>query len=275
MFRWGKKDKNSQTLQEFYQNRKYDQDYNWIDYYRPNRRKGGYGWGDSPGRDGGGSPGRRTAYRVVAVLTILVLLLVVKEFNHPVGEDMKDSLRYVLTTDWNVRPAMEKAVKFGLQVAGVDTPLDSGMPQEGMKEAMGKPAAVAKNILVPVSGKVVRPYGWNKDPLDDLERFHHGIDIAANAGAPVKSVLAGKVVKVGSSEQYGKYVVIDHGDGVYSLYAGIGNVKVSGGQAVKAGDLLGEVAKNGDVKEGGLHFELRESGSLVDPLSRLEFPAVR
>jgi len=270
---WDKKDKKSQSLHQFYQKSNYDQDYNWIDYYRPNRKKGSYGWGDHPGRERGG--GRRTAYRVVAVLSILALLLMVREFNHPVGEDLRQGLRYVLTTDWNVRPALEKAVKFGLQVAGVDSQLDSGMPQEGMiKEAMGKPA-FAGEILIPVSGRVVRHYGWNRDPMDNLDRFHHGIDIAAAPGSPVKAALSGKVAKIASSPQYGQYVQVDHGEGVLTLYAGVANLKVKEGQQVKAGEVIAEVARSGDVKEGGLHFELRENSSLVDPLTRLEFPAAR
>lgn len=266
---WSKKEKKSQPLHEFYQNKKYEQDYSWIDYYRPNRRKGGYGWGENQGR---GGAGRRTFYRVVAVLSILAVLLAVRELNYPFGEDIRLGLRYVLTTDWNVRPAMEKAVKYGLQIAGVDSQLDSGMPQDGMmKEAMGK-SAVARGMLIPVSGKVVRMYGWNKDSLDDMDRFHPGIDIAVSPGTPVKAVLPGKVKKVGLHVQYGRYVLIDHDEGVYSLYAGFGSVKVSEGQAVKAGDVVGDVAKSGDVKDGGLHFELRENGSLVDPLTRLELP---
>lgn len=271
MFRGGK-NKKSQTLREFYQNKKYDQDYNWIDYYRPNRRKGSYGWGDVPGREGGLS--RRTFYRVVAVLSILAVLLAVRGINHPVGEDIRGGLRYVLTTDWNVRPALEKAVKFGLQMAGVDSHLDSGMPQEGMKEAMGK-SGLPGEMLIPVSGKVVRPYGWSNDSMDGMERFHHGIDIAAGPGTPVKAVLSGRVEKIASSPQYGQYIQINHGEGVFTLYACINKIRVKEGQEVRAGEVIAEVAGSGDFKEGGLHFELRENGSLVDPLSRLEFPPVR
>ncbi len=267
---WAGKDKNTRTLHEFYQQKKYDQDYSWKDYYRPNRKKGGPGWGDAPKREW---PGRSIFYRVVAVLTILALLLAVREMNFPFGEDVRLGLRYILTTDWDVRPAMEKAVKYGLQMAGVDSHLDSGMPQEGMtREAMGK-SAVAGNMLIPVSGKVIRPYGWNKDALDDMDRYHPGIDIAVSPGTPVKAALSGKVKKVGSHPLYGRYVQIDHSGGVYTLYAGLGGVKVIEGQAVKAGEIIGDVARTGYLKEGGLHFELRENGSLVDPLARLELPS--
>ncbi|MFZ5647062.1 MAG: murein hydrolase activator EnvC family protein [Bacillota bacterium] len=270
MFR-DKKDKGSQSIHEFLQGNKGGYDYDWAEYYRP-RRKGNYGWGTPPGGD---RSGRKTIYRVMAVIAILTVLFAVKEFNHPVSEDIRVGLRYVLTTDWNVRPAMEKAVKFGLQLAGVDTHLDSGMPQEGMvKEAMSKPA-VAGKMLIPVSGKVVREFGLNKDPMDNMDRFHHGVDIAASPGTLVKSAIAGKVIKIGTDVQHGRYILMDHGDGIYTLYAGIGNIKVVEGQTVKAGEVIGDVARTGDVKGGGLHFELREGGNLVNPLERLDMTVGR
>lgn len=268
---WKKKDKSS-LLQDFYQDKKYTQDYDWIDYYRPKRKKASFGWGQPPERS---SPGRRNLFRVAAVLSILALLFVVRQTDHPMGEGMRSGLRYVLTTDWDVRPAMEKAVKFGLQMAGVDSQLDSGMPQEGaLKEAVGASEPQGP-MTIPVSGRVVREYGWNQDPLDDLERFHPGIDIAAKAGDPVKAALPGKVKKVGSDQKYGRYVVLDHGEGVYTLYAGIENVKVAEGQTVEAGQAVGDTARAGDVSGGGLHFELREKGVLTDPLDRLDFPPVK
>lgn len=271
MFR-DKKDRGSQSIQNFLQGGKEGYDHDWADYYRP-RKRGNYGWGMPPG--GGGGPGRKTLYRVMAVVAILTVLFAVKELNHPVSEDIRVGLRYILTTEWNVRPAMEKAVKFGLQLAGVDTHLDSGMPQEGMvKEAMGK-SPVADKMLLPVSGKVVREFGLNKDPLDDMDRFHHGVDIAASPGTPVKSAIEGKVAKIGSDAQYGRYVLLDHSDEVFTLYAGLNNIKVTQGQTVKAGEIIGDIAKTGDIKGGGLHFELREKGELVDPLERLDMAAGR
>lgn len=269
---WDKKRKHSQTLQEFYQDKKYAQDYNWIDYYRPNRKKGSYGWGTPPHRP---ETGRRSFFRVAAVLSILGLLLFLNQSSYVIGENIRTGLRYILTTDWDVRPAMEKAVKFGLQVAGVDNHLDSGIPQAGMTEEVTAPVAAIKGAVIPVSGKIVREHGWNKDSFDDMDRFHPGIDIEAAPGTPVKAALPGKVIKIGTDPRYGKYLLIDHGDGAFTLYAGLGNVKVTTGRQVNAGEVIGDLAATGEVKGGGLHFEMREKGSLVDPLLRLEFPSAR
>jgi septal ring factor EnvC (AmiA/AmiB activator) len=59
------------------------------------------------------------------------------------------------------------------------------------------------------------------------------------------------VIKAGNSGQYGRYVLIDHNDGLYTLYAGIGDLKINEGQTVEAGDIIGDIAKNSDIKDGG------------------------
>ncbi len=265
---WHRKNKKTQSLREFYQKGKPEQDYNWIDFYRP--KKGSKGWGETSYNKSVRS-GRRTVYRIIAVLSILAVLLVVKEFNYPVGENVKTSLRYVLTTDWNVKPALEKAVKYGLQMANVDNQMDSGMPQQ-MTSPVVSSNAITENMILPVSGRVVRSFGWSKDKLDELDRFHHGIDIQAAVGTPVRAILPGKVEKISSSPIYGKYIKINHGNGVYSLYAGVDNITVKIEESVETGKVIAQCSAEGDFDEGGLHFELREKSGLVDPLTRLEFP---
>jgi len=266
---WDKDDKKSKSIYEYYQNKKLARDYDWKEFYKPEKKKSGFNWG---GQQDHSIPGRRTFYRIVAVLSILVVLYGIKQMNNPAGEDIRQGLRYVLTTDWDVRPVIEKAVNFGLQMAGMDNQLNSGSTPDGiLQEASAKPV-IATGMLIPVSGKVICQYGWGKDPLDDMDRFHHGIDIAASPGTPVKATLSGKVIKIGSSRQYGRYVLVDHNDGLFTLYAGMGNLKISEGQAVKAGDTIGDIAKNSDTEDGVLHFELREGANLVDPLLRLDLP---
>jgi Membrane-bound metallopeptidase len=92
------------------------------------------------------------------------------------------------------------------------------------KETMGKTGGVA-GLPLPVSGKLLRGYGWSTDGLDDMERFHPGIDIAAAPGSPVKAVLPGKVAKIGEDEGLKSFILLDHGEGTYTLYAGLGNIK--------------------------------------------------
>ncbi|MFZ5595571.1 MAG: murein hydrolase activator EnvC family protein [Bacillota bacterium] len=268
MFR-GFNGRSSQPLKEFYQDKKYDRDYDWINYYRSGRKKKSYGWGTPPRRE---DPGRQVFYRIVAVLSILVILLAVRGVKHPVGENIRVGLRYILTTDWDVRPAMEKVVQYGLQVAGMDTQLDSGAAQGGKTEEVMGNNAIRGQMAVPVSGSVVREYGWSTDAIDDMDRFHHGIDIQAKQGTPVKAALAGTVKKVGFSAEFGRYILLDHGEGTYTMYGGVENPGVVVGNTVKEGEVIAYVAGGSDMKGGGLHFEVREKYALVDPMGLIELP---
>lgn len=262
-----KKKKNYKYDFEQQKNRGYS--FDWNNYSRPAGNKWSDGW----------EPERRikkkgTGYKLLVALSVLILLVAVRQWESPVGEELRTGLRYVLTAEWNFQPVVEKVVQLGLQLTGGENQFDSGIPREAAyKETMGKTAS--GSLPLPLSGKLVRGYGWTIDPLDNMERFHPGIDIAAVQGSPVKAVLPGKVSRIGEDSSLGRYVQIDHGDGTFTLYAGLAGVLVTGGQAVKAGEVIGEVSGKGDVQGGGLHFEYREKNSLVDPLTKMEFPPVK
>jgi murein DD-endopeptidase MepM/ murein hydrolase activator NlpD len=108
------------------------------------------------------------------------------------------------------------------------------------------------------------------DPIDNMERFHSGVDIAAPVGSPVRAVQDGNVQRLGDSPVLGKYVLIEHANGFYSFYGELGKPTVGEGQTVQAGQVIGEVGTTGDISGGGLHLEIRENNKLVDPLSRLQ-----
>lgn len=211
---------------------------------------------------------RGNFYRVAVVLVVLAAILALKGTSSPWGIQVKDNLRYVLTTEWDYKPVFERVVQYGLQLADADWPFFSS-PQPVVSRPNNNSAA--GSLPIPVSGRVVRNFGMVVDPIDNLERFHSGIDIAAPVGSEVSAVQDGKVKRLGDSPVLGMYVLIDHGLGAYTLYGGLTRSAVVEGQDIKAGQTLGEVGNTGDVTGGGLHFELRENDKLVDPLSRLQF----
>lgn len=217
-----------------------------------------------------GKPRRGLLQRLAAALCILVLLLALRRAPFAFGEQIREGLRYVLTTEWNVQPVMQKVVQLGLQMVNFDRDFNGDLIPRA-SQTLGTNAASA-DWRLPVSGRVVRGFGWSVDPLDDLERFHPGVDIAAPAGTPVRAAREGRVEKEGKDGALGRYVLLNHGDGCYTLYAGLAAVKVTAGQKVDGGQELGTVGGAGDVPGGGLHFELREKERLVDPLGRLPLP---
>ena len=102
---------------------------------------------------------------------------------------------------------------------------------------------------------------------------HKGVDIAAPMGAEIVAPRAGVVVYVDhdhdQNSQYGKVLKIQHAEGVYSKYAHLGEINVSVGDAIDAGDWIANVGVTGDTTGPHLHFEIIENGVSVDPLAQL------
>jgi len=215
--------------------------------------------------------GWKTFYRIVVALGIFAVLLVLKESTHPWSQQAREGLKVALTTEWDVVPALDKAVQIGLQTVNMDWPLFhefSNPVLPAMSESKGE-----GSWAIPVSGRVVQEFGWTKSPQDNLERFNPGIDIGAAAGSPVKAVQAGKVNRIGYDRIYGEFVLVEHRKGEYSLYAGLTDISVQQGQQVETGQVIGKVAQP-DRGEPVLHFEVRENDKLVDPLRKINLSAV-
>jgi LysM repeat protein len=99
---------------------------------------------------------------------------------------------------------------------------------------------------------------------------HRAIDIAVPIGTPVKAADRGKVVYAGwNPTGYGFRVVIDHGIDYLTLYAHLSDIYVEAGQIVGKGQVIGVSGSNGNITGPHLHFEIRDYGILVDPLTLL------
>ena len=103
------------------------------------------------------------------------------------------------------------------------------------------------------------------------DEFHGGIDIMAPGGSTIMAASPGTVVTVAEDSGWGAYVKVDHGGGIYTLYAHMvsGSQTVSVGQFVNAGDSLGIVGQTGYASVPHLHFEVYAGGSRVDPMGWL------
>jgi murein DD-endopeptidase MepM/ murein hydrolase activator NlpD len=136
----------------------------------------------------------------------------------------------------------------------------------------------AGTMAWPVPGfyRITSPFGWRIHPVFKTKRFHAGIDIGKNDGEPIlgAGIVAagdGTVISAGYRGGYGNTVMIDHGNGVVSLYAHqkSGGITVSVGQQVKKGDRIGTVGSTGYSTGPHLHFEVRVNGTPVNPMAYL------
>jgi murein DD-endopeptidase MepM/ murein hydrolase activator NlpD len=116
----------------------------------------------------------------------------------------------------------------------------------------------------PVVGWISSPYGLRDGAM------HEGIDIAADQGQPVRAVKDGRVVFAGPRGTYGITVIIDHGDGLRTLYAHNSRTLVGEGQRVTAGQRIALVGSTGRSTGPHLHLEVLLNGTPVDPMLCLE-----
>ena len=107
----------------------------------------------------------------------------------------------------------------------------------GITESEAEPGVKDTSLPVwPISNaRVSSSYGMRKDPFTGEDKFHHGVDLAADRGTEVKAAMSGKVQITDNQNGYGKLVVLDHGHGFTTLYAHNDEVMVKAGDWVTKG----------------------------------------
>ena len=118
----------------------------------------------------------------------------------------------------------------------------------------------------PVSGRVLTRFGKQRHPEFGTIVYRRGIDIAARTGDEVLAVRGGQVVYADWYKGYGRLVIVDHGDGLYTLYGHLSQIDVNGGDRVARGKVIGLVGDTGSLKGSRLYFEVRRDGEAEDPL---------
>jgi murein DD-endopeptidase MepM/ murein hydrolase activator NlpD len=117
----------------------------------------------------------------------------------------------------------------------------------------------------PLSGPRTTGFGDRRDYADGHVTAHSGYDVAAPAGAAVLAAAAGVVSHVGALPQRGNVVILDHGWGVYTVYAHLLEARAAEGQSVAQGQVVGLVGNTGLSTGPHLHWEVRLRGQAVDP----------
>ena len=122
----------------------------------------------------------------------------------------------------------------------------------------------------PLDGLVTSGYGWRTHPILNRRIFHNGIDLRGSTGTPIRAAGSGRVILAQWWSGYGNAVVIQHGGDVTSIYGHLSRYGTSTGRDVSEGEVIGYVGCTGLCTGPHLHFEVRESGSPVNPLKYLE-----
>jgi murein DD-endopeptidase MepM/ murein hydrolase activator NlpD len=121
----------------------------------------------------------------------------------------------------------------------------------------------------PTEGEIIGHFGYDVHPRFGTKVPNKGIDIGAEQGTPVIAVASGIVEFVDWLSGYGRCVILNHGDGYYSLYAHCSRVLVAQGARVEEGQRIAEAGDTDSVKGSCLHFEIRHHEKAMDPLEWL------
>jgi murein DD-endopeptidase MepM/ murein hydrolase activator NlpD len=125
-------------------------------------------------------------------------------------------------------------------------------------------------LSIPIPGApVTSGFGSRVHPIFGTVRMHTGIDFGAGTGTPIRAAADGTVVSAGTLGGYGNATIIDHGNGLATLYGHQSRLLVSQGQHVVRGQVIGLVGSTGFATGPHLHFEVRVSGTPVNPVSYL------
>ena len=122
------------------------------------------------------------------------------------------------------------------------------------------------DYCTPVSGALSSGFGYRDHPIEGEERFHYGVDLAADTGTEVDCFADGTVTAVGESSSYGKYCMVAHEGGYSTLYAHCSRITVSSGSTVRQGAKIAEVGETGIATGPHLHFELQKDGVYLNPI---------
>ena len=128
--------------------------------------------------------------------------------------------------------------------------------------------------LVGTEGVISSYFGYRDDTGGVGSTYHQGLDIAAATGTPIDAVMGGTVVIAGDYGGYGNAVMIDHGNGLQTLYGHMSSVGTSVGSQVSAGSVIGAVGSTGYSTGPHLHLSVIKDGVQVDPLPYVQGASV-
>ena len=162
---------------------------------------------------------------------------------------------------------------YALRMTAMTGAASVGIGMGDMREASTRDwlRLAAAPTLWPVQGRITGSFGERIDPFSGEGAFHRGVDISSEIGTRIIAPADGVVTFSDLMHGYGRAVMIDHGNGISTLYGHMSAFAVSPGQLVHRGDTVGYVGSSGRSTGPHLHYEVRIFNTPVNPHKYLRF----
>lgn len=129
------------------------------------------------------------------------------------------------------------------------------------------PVSLSVMLTEPVQGTITSLFGEAREMANAQTKFHKGVDIAAPMGTNIACALPGTVELCAQNASYGKYIIVNHGSGIKTLYAHCSSLIAKQGDTVTRGQTIAHIGSTGDSTGPHVHFELIINGVNYDPLA--------
>jgi len=175
-------------------------------------------------------------------------------------------IRQAAEADQEEQAARAAAAKAAATRAARDeTPSGDPSPAPVRASPLRGGQGLRRNLPWPARGVVIQSFGKTRHREFNATVASSGLQIQAAQGTPIRAVSAGRVRYADWFEGYGKLVILDHGQGYYSLYAQAADLNVAPGDQVAAGQTIATVGDTGSLVGDSLYFEIRKNGLPQDP----------
>lgn len=125
--------------------------------------------------------------------------------------------------------------------------------------------SINENFILPIQGKIISCYGDEKILTNNKKAINEGIDIAVSEEGIIKAAFEGIVKKCDENKELGKYVLIDHGDGIETIYSNLSEIRVKEKQEISKSQIVGLCENSNYDMNSYMHFELLYMGENKDP----------
>ncbi len=177
---------------------------------------------------------------------------------------------------FNVKERSEGAVKEAADLQKLSSYLqDSVQPIQELGKLMNTQAALFSDIpsLWPIKGgigHISMAFGQNRHPITGQWYIHTGIDLSTGRkGDPIMATADGQVIMVANDSGWGNYVLVKHKHGFFTRYAHLDSFRVTMGEQVQKGQVIGYIGNTGISTGPHLHYEVHIGADVVDPMKYL------